>query len=348
MAKKVVNENKSTWIRPWNIEKFDDLYNRDERYFSILIRGALAWLSNNIVLYNKGIRHFIFNTGSSYLYVESNGYQFSMNETSGEDAIYMKMPRCVIEIGDIAVPTEELSSPYVRGQYERRDGNMIKGYNAQIRRMPIELTLTAKYVLSNFNESLVLVQELIDRLAFQQYFNITYLGQVINCSLEIDNNYQIEFNKVDMESTDTNQKNINITYKLCSNYPCIDERTEIENNHVIAKFEYDTKVINSVNISNSGKGVTISNYDSKYNPNKNKGTYDYDNYSIDSEYSDGSQYDGSNSVSVISEDVHETDVVNPDGTSPVICDYLKIDFTEENLKKRITEPEMAEKYGVDE
>lgn len=237
MIKNIISTSKEgNWIRPWNQEKFDDLFNRDERFFAILIKGFLSWINRNIVLYNKPINHFIFNTGSSYLYIESNGYEFSMSETSGEDAIYMKMPRCVIEIGDIAVPQEELSSPYVRGVYERRDGNTIKGYNAQMRRLPIEITLTAKYVLSNFNEAIILIQELIDKLSFQKYFNITYLGQIIQCSLEIDNNYRIEFNKIDMTAPDTNQKNIEINYKLTTNYPCIDERTEIENSHIIESF----------------------------------------------------------------------------------------------------------------
>ena len=235
-----VNRIKSPWIRPWNTKQFNDLYNRDERFFSILIKGALSWLTSNLVLYNKPINHFIFNTGSSYLYVESNGYQFSMNETSGEDQMYMKMPRCVIEVGEINIPTEELSAPYVRGVYERRDGNEIKGYNAQIRRMPIELTLTARYVLSNFNESMILIQELIDKVAWQQYFNIIYLGQIINCSIELDSNYRIEINKIDMTDPNTNQKNIEITYKLCSNYPCIDETTSIENKHVIESFRNNT------------------------------------------------------------------------------------------------------------
>ena len=117
-------------MRPWNLEKFNNLYNRDERFFAILLKDALSWLTQNVVLYNKGINHFIFSISSSYLYVESNGYNFSMNEATGEDYIYMKMPRCVIEIGDINIPLEELSASYVRGQYERLDGNVIKGYNA--------------------------------------------------------------------------------------------------------------------------------------------------------------------------------------------------------------------------
>ena len=232
----VFNREREAWIRPWNQEKFDDLFNRDERFFAILIKGFMSYLNRNLVLYNKPINHFIFNTGSSYLYIESNGYEFSMSETSGEDAIYMKMPRCVLEIGDIDIPFEELTNPYVRGVYERRDGNTIRGYNAQMRRIPLEINVSAKYVLSNFNEAIILLEEIINKLCFQQYFNITYLGQIIKCSLEIDNNYRIEFNKIDMTSTDTNQKTIEIAYKLTSSYPCIDERTEIENKHVIESF----------------------------------------------------------------------------------------------------------------
>lgn len=235
-------KNTSTWLRPWNLEKFDNLYNRDERFFSIILKGALGWLNSNILMYNKPINHFIFNTGSSYFYVESNGYQFSMSETSGEDQMYMKLPRCIIEIGDINVPTEELSAPYSRGVYERLDGNEIKGYNAQIRRLPIEMALSARYVLSNTNEALILLQELIDRICWQQYYKVIYLGQVVECSLEIDNNYQIQFNKIDMESPDPNQKIIEIQFKLCSNYPCIDERTEIENKKVIESFKTNVEV----------------------------------------------------------------------------------------------------------
>lgn len=247
---KVYENKKDEWLRPWNIEKFDNLYDRDERFFALLIKGALSWLTTNIILYNKPIKHFIYNTGSSYMYIETDGYKYSMNETSGEDQMYMKMPRCVVEMADIQLPTEELSSLFARGVYERRSGNDIKGYNAQMRRLPIELTLNAHYVLSNFNESIILLQELIDRICWQQYFNIVYLGQIVNCSLEIDSNFQIQFNKIDMESKETNQKTIDIVFKVCTNYPCINESTEIENEHIIAKFIHETKIVTNNDINN--------------------------------------------------------------------------------------------------
>ena len=133
------------WIRPWNMEKFDYLFNRDERYFAVLLKGMLSWFNRNVVMYNKPINHFIFATGSSYMYIESNGYEFKWNETSGEDWMYMQLPRCVIEFGSLRIPTEELTSPYVRGNYERINGDIIQGFNAQIRRLPVEMDFTFRY-----------------------------------------------------------------------------------------------------------------------------------------------------------------------------------------------------------
>lgn len=264
--KNVFNREKASWVRPWNTEKFDDLYNRDERFFAIVIKGLISWLNRNIVLYNKSVNHFIFNTGSSYLYMESNGYEYNLNETTGEDTMYMTLPRCIMEIQGINFPTEELSSPFARGNYERRNGNMLCGYNAEIRRLPIELDIDLKYYLSNFNETIIILQELIDKLVFQQYYNISYLGQVIQCSIEFPGNVNPEINKIDMSSPDPNQRNVNISVKICTNYPLINERTEIPTDKVIVAYgmnidlflhNYESDSIENGTIMNNG----IDEYD---------------------------------------------------------------------------------------
>ena len=258
----VFNREREPWIRPWNQEKFDDLYNRDERFFSLVVKGLLSWLNRNIVLYNKSINHFIFNTGSSYLYVESNGYEYNVAETTGEDTMYMKLPRCLIEISDINIPMEELSAPFSRGNYERRSGNQLQGFNAEIRRLPIELTINMKYYLSNFNETIVLLQELIDKLVFQRYFNITYLGKVVQCSIEFPANYNPELNKIDMSSPEPNQRNITFDIKICTNYPLIDTRTEIPTDKVISKFGHEVDLyLKGFSSDSMKKGQTISDDD---------------------------------------------------------------------------------------
>lgn len=247
--KNVFNREKEPWIRPWNQEKFDDLYNRDERFFAIIVKGLISWLNRNIILYNKSINHFIFNTGSSYLYMESNGYEYNLSETTGEDTMYMQLPRCIIEMVDVNFPMEELTSPYARGNYERRNGNMLSGYNAEIRRLPIELSFDLKYYLSNFNETIILLQELIDKIIFQQYFNITYLGQVIQCSIEFPGNVNPEINKIDMASPDPTQRNITLNIKIFTNYPLINTRTEIPTDKVIIAYGHDINLENKANVS---------------------------------------------------------------------------------------------------
>lgn len=242
---KVSERQKKQWIRPWNIEKFNDLSNRDERFFSLVIKGALSWLTRNIVLYNKPIRHYIYNTGSSYMYIETNGYKFSWSETSGEDQIYMSRPRCIVDFDNIEIDTRELSQPHIRGTYERHTSNKnIVGFNAEFRRIPLSINLNLSYVLSNFNESIVLAQEFIDKLLFQKYFYIVYLGNKIPCSLEFPQNFKIDMNKLDMSSSDPNNKIINIQLNLCTEYPAFDEQTEIENSKVIGAFDMEINMYN--------------------------------------------------------------------------------------------------------
>lgn len=237
----LVNKKVDQWIRPWNLEKFDDLYNRDERFFSIIVKGTLGWLTRNLVLYNKPIKHFIFNTGSTYLYMESNGYEYAENETTGEDMIYMEVPRCVCELGGIRIPIEELSSQFVRGTYERISSidGQIHGYNAELRRLPIELSIKCKYVLGTLNESLILLQEIIDKMAFQKYFRIVYLGEVIQCSIEFPTDLDIQINKIDMSQPDDKNKHIEFDLKICTSYPQIDVNSEMDAGAIIKEFGVD-------------------------------------------------------------------------------------------------------------
>lgn len=238
----ILNRKQEKWIRPWNKESFDDLFNRDDRFFALVIKGALSWLTRNIVMYNKPIKHFILQTGSSYLYVEQNGYEFNWSETSGEDMMYMSRPRCTVDLGDISVDTNELTQGHIRGTYERVAGSKIQGFNAEFRRIPINISLTLNYVLSNLNESIVLIEELLNKMAFQKYYKIAYLGQLIECSIEIPTSFSTQITKLDMTSTDTNQKTISLNITVCTNYPLINEDTEISNDIVIGQFISDTEI----------------------------------------------------------------------------------------------------------
>ena len=322
--KNVFNRENEAWVRPWEITKFDDLYNRDERFFSIIIKGLISWLNRNIVMYNESINHFIFNTGSSYLYMESNGYEYNLSETTGEDTIYMKLPRCIIELVDLNFPMEELTSPYARGNYERKSGNQLQGFNAEIRRLPIELSINLKYYLSNFNETLILLQELIDKLIFQQYYNIIYLGQIIQCSIEFPGNVNPEINKIDMSSSEPNQRSIALSIKICTNYPLINARTEIATDKIITAYGVELDLYNNDYESDKiERGSIMNNQIDDYNDFIDNITSEKELTDIDNLEELISQYD-TNSDHIIDEhDIEE--ILNN-------IKYCKVDDSEYMIK----------------
>lgn len=234
----LINKEVDFWERPWNKEKFDDLYDRDERFFAIVIKGALSWLNSNLLMYNRPIRHFIFNTGSSYLYLENNGYEYTWCETTGENLMYMETPRCLVKVGSFNVPLEELTAPYVRGEYERISNapdakGQIVAYNAEMQRLPIEFTLNLNYVFSTFNEAIIFTQELMENVLFQQYFDVIYLGQIIKCSIEINADTNIELQEVDLASQDVNQRTMSFDIKITTNLPIINIQTESRSSNII-------------------------------------------------------------------------------------------------------------------
>ena len=227
----LVNKDVDVWVRPWNRTKFDNIYEKDDRFFALLIKGVLSWLNENLVMYNKPIRHFILNTGSAYMYLEHNGYEYTWCDTTGEDMMYMETPRCIASIGNFSIPMEELTAPYIRGVYERvstteKTNGQTMAYNAEMQRLPIEMSMNLKYVFSNFNEAIIFVQELFETVLFQQYFQIVYLGQIINCSIEINGDTNINLSELDLASKENNYRTMEFEIKITSNLPIINEKTE--------------------------------------------------------------------------------------------------------------------------
>lgn len=264
----LINKQVDVWERPWDIEKFDNLYDRDERFFALVVKGALSWLNNNLRMYGRPIRHFIFNTGSSYLYLENTGYEYNWFETTGEDLMYMETPRCLVSVGSFNVPTEELTAPYIRGEYERISNaentkGQILGYTAEMQRLPIEMTLTLKYTFSTFNEAIIFVQELMENVLFQQYFDIIYLGQIIKCSIEINADTNINLQDIDLSSKDVNQRTMQFDIKVTTNLPIINTKTEIKTSQIIggvfAKIEDKKSDLAYIKRGEINEGPLLSN-----------------------------------------------------------------------------------------
>ena len=88
-------------------------------------------------------------------------------------------------------------------------------------------------------------------MIFQKYFNIVYLGQKIKCSIEFPQNQKIEFNKIDLASAETNQKTVSIDLKINTNYPIINEQTEISGRKIINNFYKEIDLEKNSNLTDT-------------------------------------------------------------------------------------------------
>ena len=81
-----------------------------------------------------------------------------------------------------------------------------------------------------------MIQELFDKLVFQRYFKITYLGQLIQCSIEFPNSQSINQKRVDLGQADDKNRTLEIQIKLNTYYPIINQDTEISSSSIINNF----------------------------------------------------------------------------------------------------------------
>ena len=210
--------------------------NNQQNFFSTLIKGFIYNLSNNIKLRGEQIDHFILNSGDDIMYLENKGHNMSLEplEISNEDYIYNKIPRGIVEVGGINLLGDQLTNPYTRGDFEFEYDNIIYSLSAEFRRMPVKLSITIKYWLDSYTDTLEIAQQIIKSLAFVKTFKIIYMGKTIMCSYQIPDAFNSEKNiTIDGGTTESKYKTLQLDFEIESNYPIFEQRTVINNDNMI-------------------------------------------------------------------------------------------------------------------
>lgn len=198
--------------------------NNKERFLSIVTKGFLYKLNQDLVLRGIPVPHYILNTGDDIMYLEVKGQDHSIEpqQVSNENFIYSQIPRCIIQPAGINIPTDQLTSPYSYGTFEVEDADMIYAFRAEFRRMPLNMTYSLKYYFDSFTDAMDITQQIITNLAFINNYNITYLGQRIPCSYNIPEDYQTEFMlEFDGITTDSKTRTISLELVVQTNMPVI-------------------------------------------------------------------------------------------------------------------------------
>lgn len=228
--------------------------NNQDLFFSILIKGLLMKLDDDISIRNKIVPHFINHTGDDTMYLNIKGYDYSKEpiEVSNENYIYNTIPRCIVNPENINLMTDQLSSPYSLGtiQYNYEDG--LYGLIGEFRRIPLKLSCNMTYYVDSYTDMLGLIQQLITKLSFARTYNITYMGQQIMCAYKIPTDFQEEHTMdIDGTTTDNKNKTISLSIEIESSLPVWNPQTIMSNDKRIINSEGLIKVYPTEGIKNN-------------------------------------------------------------------------------------------------
>lgn len=208
-----------------------------ENFFSKLIKGLMSDLVDSIKVRGKSVPHLILNTGDDIMYLEVKGQDMSIepNEVSNEKFVYNYIPRGVVTPGGIDILTDQLTSPYTRGQFQFEYDGTLYTFTAEFRRMPLKVNTTIKYYLDNFTDTLELTQYIITHLNFIKNYQIIYMGQTIPCSYRFPENLEGEYNaEFDGLSQDSKYRTVEVQLEIETNIPVFYPRTAIESDLTIS------------------------------------------------------------------------------------------------------------------
>ena len=176
------------------------------------------------------------------MYLENKGQDFSVEplQASNEDFVYSQIPRAIIEVGGVNLVGDQLTNPYTRGNLEVEYDNQLHALTAEFRRVPITMSITTKYYLDSYLDSLELIQKLIQTLAFVKTFKFVYMGKVISASYKLPESFDAEKNiQIDGGTTDSKFKTVQLDFEIESNYPVFEGRTVMDSGNVIRTLIHD-------------------------------------------------------------------------------------------------------------
>jgi hypothetical protein len=203
--------------------------NEKQSFFSTVIKGFMFKMNNTLKLRDKYIPHIILNTGDDIMYLEVKGYDYD-EPVSNEDYIYNIMPRCMVQVDDINVQVDQLSS-YSRGEFVIEHDDDLFGVIADFRRVPLKINMNLKYYFDSFTDAINVAQQVLSKCAFVNNFEVSYLGQNIISSFELPEGEtiekMIEFDGLTMESKN---KTMSFSLEILTNYPVILNGTVVKSN----------------------------------------------------------------------------------------------------------------------
>lgn len=223
--KELVNKIRNLEIDPNNLQNF----------FSLTIRSLLVDLNGLMKIRNISVPHMIVNTGDDEMWLIAKGYDASQEpcDITNEHNIYMQVPRGVLNVSSVDSMPDQLSNPYVRGQFQCEIDNELFTLNGECRRMPIKIQTEIQYFMPSYNDVLEMIQNFYTKLVFLRTYKFSYLGQVIMASYKMPDSVSDE-HQTELTGTTDGDRNHKVSFNLEieTNIPVYEPRTVVEPKYI--------------------------------------------------------------------------------------------------------------------
>ncbi len=206
-----------------------------ELFFSKLIKGLMVDLRSFITIRGTAVPHAIINTGDDTMWLLEKDYDYSKEpcEVTNEQYIYSMVPRCIVSVGSIDMVPDQLTNPYVRGNFQYEFDSQLLTLSAEFRRMPVKCNVTLKYVLDTFTDTLEMLQHVCTKLAFIRTFKFVYMGQTLLVSYKIPESFEDQhMAEITGDTTESRSRTIELQLEVESNIPVYNPQTITETTYI--------------------------------------------------------------------------------------------------------------------
>lgn len=243
-SKELVNSIRSGEIDP----------NNHQSFFGTMIRALILDLNKLMKIRGIPVPHMVINTGDDTIWLMEKEYDYRIEpcDISNEQYIYNIVPRCVVNMTGMDLQADQLSNPYVRGNFQYEIDNQLFTLNAEFRRMPVKVNVDLKYFLDSFNDSLEICQHIYSKLVFVRTYKFVYMGQTMIASYTIPTGINEEHQtEIDGKLQEQRNHSVSISLEVECNLPVYEPKTVVDNVHItqpLIKTDVETHETNERNL----------------------------------------------------------------------------------------------------
>lgn len=154
------------------------------------------------------------------------------------DGNFDTIPRGVLKLGGIGISTGNLTNKFVRGTYTKEVNGVLETFTAFVRQIPMSISFDAEIKADTFNQSMKIIQSVIETFYSSDVFRTSYKGFMVSCQVGFPDSYDLD-KMMEYTYGDGEDKIINLSFEVETYMPVVNKESIIHASKRITAFGGD-------------------------------------------------------------------------------------------------------------